>query len=157
MPATPNPPHSKPLPSSPAAASCHTFGSPPVLAHSGGGGGARALRFLRAPPASCVNWVLEHDPIPRAMLTADPYLTAARKAVPGLSALLALRGAVLGEGSALSSGRFLYEALGETMLLRWSSKGGVWGLTLNQSRSETVGCGVLRWCGAGWGCGHAAR
>ncbi|PNW71802.1 hypothetical protein CHLRE_16g688700v5 [Chlamydomonas reinhardtii] len=123
---------------SPAAASCHTFGSPPVLAHSGGGGGARALRFLRAPPASCVNWVLEHDPIPRAMLTADPYLTAARKAVPGLSALLALRGAVLGEGSALSSGRFLYEALGETMLLRWSSKGGCEVVPVSEAEAETL-------------------
>ncbi|KAG2435917.1 hypothetical protein HXX76_007112 [Chlamydomonas incerta] len=123
---------------SPAASSCHTFGSPPVLAHSGGGGGARALRFLRAPAASCVNWVLQHDPIPRAMLTADPYLTAARKAVPGLSALLALRGAVLGEGSALSSGRFLYETLGETLLLRWSSKGGCEVVPVSEAEAETL-------------------
>ncbi|KAG2433103.1 hypothetical protein HYH02_012806 [Chlamydomonas schloesseri] len=123
---------------SPAAASCHTFGSPPVLAHSSGGGGARALRLLRAPPAACVNWVLEHDPIPRAMLTADPYLTAARKAVPGLSALLALRGAVLGEGAALSSGRFLYETLGETMLLRWSSKGGCEVVPVSEADAETL-------------------
>ena len=43
---------------------------------------------------------------------------------PGLSALLSLRGALLGEGAALSSGRFLYETVGELLLLRWASKGG---------------------------------
>ncbi len=43
--------------------------------------------------------------------------------VPGLSTLLALRGAVLGEGAVLSSGRFLFETVGQLMLLRWSGKG----------------------------------
>lgn len=81
------------------------------------------LRALGAPPAAALNWVLEHDPVPRALLTADPTLAAARAALPGLDALLALRGAVLGEGAPLSSGRFLYESVGELMLVRWCAKG----------------------------------
>ncbi|KXZ49030.1 hypothetical protein GPECTOR_23g118 [Gonium pectorale] len=123
---------------SPEASSCHSFGSPPVLAHASGGGGARVLRVLRAPPAACLNWVLEHDPVPRAMLTADPYFAAARAALPGLSALLSLRGALLGEGAALSSGRFLYETVGELLLLRWASKGGCEVVPVSEADAESL-------------------
>ncbi|GIM03465.1 hypothetical protein Vretimale_8241 [Volvox reticuliferus] len=72
------------------------------------------------------------------MLTADPYFSAARRVVPGLSALLALRGAVLGEGAALSSGRFLYETVGELLLLRWSSKGGCEVVPVSEAEAESL-------------------
>ena len=35
----------------------------------------RVLQLLGASPGSCRNWVQEHDPIPRAMMAADPYFT----------------------------------------------------------------------------------
>ncbi|KAG2489820.1 hypothetical protein HYH03_011769 [Edaphochlamys debaryana] len=122
----------------PDATSCHTFGSPPVLAHASGGGGARVLRALRAPPGAVVNWVLEHDPVPRAMHSTDPAFAAARGLVPGLSTLLALRGSLLGGGAALSSGRFLYETAGEVLLLRWAEKGGCEAVPVAEADAEAV-------------------
>lgn len=52
--------------------SCYTFGSPPVLAHEAGGGSDAVLEVLRLPPGSIQNFVLEMDPVPRALLSVDP-------------------------------------------------------------------------------------
>lgn len=55
--------------------SCHSFGSPPVLAHEEGGGGRKVLELLGAQQQSCRHWVQENDPVPRALMSADPYFT----------------------------------------------------------------------------------
>lgn len=51
---------------------CYTFGSPPVLAHSTGGGTGPVLQALGLPPDAINCFVLEADPVPRALLSVDP-------------------------------------------------------------------------------------
>lgn len=53
--------------------SCYTYGSPPVLAHERGGGGPPVLQALGGLPPDALNsFVLEMDPVPRALLSVDP-------------------------------------------------------------------------------------
>ncbi|KAG1655313.1 hypothetical protein FOA52_006612 [Chlamydomonas sp. UWO 241] len=117
----------------PALLRCDSFGSPPVLAHSSGGGrggsggagaggpgtggSAAALRLLNAAPRSARNWVLEHDPIPRSLTLADPYLSMAMQnsAVRGL---LQVRAWLTGSGSIDGPSRFLFENVGEVYLIK---------------------------------------
>lgn len=101
---------------------CYTFGSPPVLAHEQGGGGHRALQALGLPTDCVQNFVLENDPVPRAMLSVDPTFEMLKEwsAVKGL---LQLRGLLAGEGSPLSPGRFLFETVGQVQLIKWSAEG----------------------------------
>lgn len=56
--------------------SCYTFGSPPVLAHEHGGGGGPVLQALGLPPDAINSFVLEMDPVPRALLSVDPTFQA---------------------------------------------------------------------------------
>ncbi|MEW5313946.1 MAG: hypothetical protein WDW38_005476 [Sanguina aurantia] len=97
---------------------CFTFGSPPVLAHVNGGGGAEVLRVLGASRSSCWNYVLENDPIPRALLQSDLSLNLLRSVLP-VDSLLRLRG-WFSPGSLLSDRRFVYENVGDVVLLRHS-------------------------------------
>lgn len=101
---------------------CYTFGSPPVLAHEQGGGGHRALQALGLPPDCVQNFVLENDPVPRAMLSVDPTFEMLKEwsAVKGL---LHLRGLLAGQGSPLSPGRFLFESVGQVQLIKWTPEG----------------------------------
>eukprot|EP00887_Chlorella_sp_A99_P001436 scaffold8.g1436.t1 len=122
-----------------ARLSCATFGSPPVLSLArGADGGDGIVRALGMAPGSVRNYVLADDPVPRALLSADPAFEAL-KANPAVSGLLALRERVLGAGSILSPDRFLFHsvrargvlaatwvlaAVGAVYLLRWSPEEG---------------------------------
>jgi hypothetical protein len=102
--------------------SCYQFGSPPVLAHERGRGGAAALAALGLPADAVRSFVLEHDPVPRALLSADPTFELARR-IGAVKGLLALRELLAGAGAALSPGRFLFEAVGQVHLIKWTPEG----------------------------------
>lgn len=104
--------------------SCHTFGSPPVLAHDKGGGSAPLLEALGLTETAVTSFVLENDPVPRAFLHVDPVYRALITAAPVIGQLLALRQRVFGDGVALSPKRFLYEMGGRVFLVRWSVERG---------------------------------
>jgi hypothetical protein len=127
-----------------------TFGSPPVLAHARGGGSAAMMRALArmaegggngvsanaataaaatattaaTSAASVAQYVLEGDPVPRALLSADPTFASLKKQGGIFSAALALNQRLFGEGSPLTPTRFLFEPLGVVKLVRWSAAGG---------------------------------
>ena len=106
----------------PTPLSCFTFGSPPVLAHEMGGGGARALDILGLPPQALRNFALENDPIPRALLSVDPTFEMIKQ-WDTAKALLQLRERLVGKGSPLSTDRFLFETVGELYLIKWTPEG----------------------------------
>ncbi|KAL6765335.1 hypothetical protein V8C86DRAFT_793136 [Haematococcus lacustris] len=56
----------------PRAIGVQTFGSPSVLAHRDGGGGDKVLQVLGLLSSAVRSFVLEHDPVPKAFITADP-------------------------------------------------------------------------------------
>ncbi|WIA13252.1 hypothetical protein OEZ85_006841 [Tetradesmus obliquus] len=116
--------------------SCYTFGSPPVLAHEQGGGGHRVLQALRLPSDCVKNFVLENDPVPRALLSVDPTfeLLSSWGAVQGL---LQLRQLLAGQGSPLSPGRFLFESVGQVHLIKWTPEGGSEVVPLDSHEIET--------------------
>lgn len=60
--------------------------------------------------------------MPRALVTADPYFRALARLGP-VQALLAARRALLGDGSVMSEGRFVYENVGQTLLMSWQAAG----------------------------------
>jgi len=66
---------------------CHTFGSPPVMAPPGRGPGSEVLAMSGMPVERFRNWVLDYDPVPRAMLSADPYYQMALQSQARPSAL----------------------------------------------------------------------
>jgi hypothetical protein len=59
--------------------SVRTFGSPPVFSSSCGGHGSHIMRQLGIPAHRFRDWVLDYDPVPRAMISADPYYQLALK------------------------------------------------------------------------------
>lgn len=123
-----------------------TFGSPPVLAHARGGGSPAMMRALTAlsepavtspsssssssapPPlldaSRVAQYVLEGDPVPRALLSADPTFASLSQGNGLFSAALQLNRRIFGEGAALTPSRFLFEPLGVVKLVRWSPSGG---------------------------------
>ena len=83
-----------------------------------------AARQIVGLPAGAVrSFVLDNDPVPRAMLSVDPTF-ALQKATAPLSWLLEARRRLLGDGAALTPERFLYENVGEVYLIRWSPEAG---------------------------------
>eukprot|EP00775_Hariotina_reticulata_P005491 gene5491-5726_t len=102
--------------------SCYTFGSPPVLAHQQGGGGHRVLQELGLPLEAVKDFVLENDPIPRALLSVDPTFELLKGWSP-VQGLLHLREALAGRGSPLSPNRFLFESVGQVHLIKWTQEG----------------------------------
>jgi len=116
---------------SPQSVSVHTFGSPPMLSHKDGGGGHRVLQVLKLPDAAVRSFVLEHDPVPRALITADPAFHALKQYAP-VQQLLQARSWLLGSGlfggqdasatSPFTSNRFLFESVGGVYLLRAGSR-----------------------------------
>lgn len=69
------------------------------------------------------SFVLENDPVPRALLSIDPTFTALKNSRPG-AALLQLRHWLLGPGVPLTPDRFLADNIGEVNLLRWTPDSG---------------------------------
>lgn len=61
----------------PADIACHTYGSPAAFATSGGGRGTAVMHRLGLRNGQIRNWVLAHDPIPRAWTEANSYLQMA--------------------------------------------------------------------------------
>ncbi|KAI8467487.1 MAG: hypothetical protein J3K34DRAFT_460375 [Monoraphidium minutum] len=103
--------------------SCFTFGSPPVMAHAEGGGGDRVLHELGLPRGQCRNFVLQNDPIPRALLSVDPTYQML-SGLPVVQSLLELRARLAGHGTALSPQRFLFETVGEVHFIKWTPQDG---------------------------------
>ncbi|KAL4452698.1 hypothetical protein ABPG75_008360 [Micractinium tetrahymenae] len=101
-----------------------TFGSPPVLAlaHGAEEDGRSILQALRLPLGAVKNYVLQDDPVPRALLSADPAFMA-MKSSPAVAGLLRLREQWLGQG-VLSPTRFLFHPAGDVFLIRWSAERG---------------------------------
>lgn len=81
------------------------------------------MQVLGLPEGSVRSFVLENDPVPRALLSVDPTYTALRNSQPG-AALLRLRSWLLGPGVPLTPDRFLADNVGEVNLLRWTPDGG---------------------------------
>ncbi|KAI3436571.1 hypothetical protein D9Q98_005987 [Chlorella vulgaris] len=103
---------------------CTTFGSPPVLAMSQGEGedGRSILQAARMPPGAVRNYVLQDDPVPRALLSADPAFLALQQNT-AVAGLLRLRERWLGQG-VLSPTRFLFHPAGDVFLIRWTAEAG---------------------------------
>lgn len=93
---------------------CYTFGSPPVLTHSSLlPNNAAALQALGLPQHAMQHYVLDQDPVPRAMLSVDPTLSFLKQ-VAGLP-LDAVPRSLLG-GTPV---RFLFDLpMGEVYLLK---------------------------------------
>lgn len=94
---------------------CYTFGSPPVVTHSNAvASNDAALRALGLPPAALQHYVLDQDPVPRAMLSVDPTLSVLKQLV-GLQPLLDAQRSMFGGTPA----RFLMDLpMGEVYLLK---------------------------------------
>lgn len=94
---------------------CFTFGSPPVLTHSSAlSSNAAALQALGLPPHAMQHYVLDQDPVPRAMLSVDPTLSLLKQVV-GLQGLVDAPRNFLG-GTPV---RFLFDLpMGEVYLLK---------------------------------------
>lgn len=82
-----------------------------------------ALQVLGLPEGSIRSFVLENDPVPRALLSVDPTFTALKNSRPG-AALLRLRSWLLGPSVPLTPDRFLADNVGEVNLLRWTPDAG---------------------------------
>lgn len=112
-----------------------TFGSPPVLSLNQGHDGAAILEALGMAPTSVRNYVLDNDPVPRALLSVDPTFAAIKGWTP-FKSLLELRERFLGPGVVLSPSRFLYHTVGPVYLIRWSQEEGHTVLPLNADQLE---------------------
>jgi hypothetical protein len=103
---------------------CTTFGSPPVLALASqpDEDGRSILKALQLPTGTFRNYVLQDDPVPRALLSADPAFLALKQS-PAVAGLLRLREQWLGQG-VLSPTRFLFHPAGDVYLVRWTADSG---------------------------------
>ena len=81
------------------------------------------LQVVGLPAGSVRSFVLDNDPVPRAMVSVDPTLALIRGSAP-VAWLLEARRRLLGDGAALTPERFLYENVGEVYLIRWSPESG---------------------------------
>ena len=75
------------------------------------------------PAARVRSFVLDNDPVPRAMLSVDPTFALLKSAAP-VAWLLEARARWLGDGAALTPERFLFENVGDVFLIRWSPESG---------------------------------
>lgn len=81
------------------------------------------LQAIGLPPSAVQGFVLENDPVPRALLAADPAFAALKKSAAG-DALLRMRQWLLGPGVPLTPTRFLADTVGDLHLVRWSADAG---------------------------------
>lgn len=105
-----------------AGLNCYLFGSPPVLTHKDGSS-RRVLALLGLQAAQVRAFVLQNDPVPRAMLAADPAFSIVKK-WSVTRQLLELRGWFLGQGAMFSTQRFLYDKIGHVYLITWAEDAG---------------------------------
>ncbi len=102
---------------------CYTFGSPPVVTYNNNSSISSnddALRVLGLASSALQHYVLDQDPVPRAMLSVDPTLSVLKHVV-GLSQPLFGGDAHRSVGSFLGGtpARFLMDLpLGEVYLLK---------------------------------------
>ncbi len=82
------------------------------------------LQILGMRSSSVQNFVLENDPIPRAMLSVDPTFVYLKR-FSAVQGLLELRERWLGGQPIFSPKRFLYENVGDVHLIRWRSANGL--------------------------------
>ena len=64
------------------------------------------------PTGSVKSFVLDNDPIPRAMLSVDPTFALLKQSTP-MSLLLEARRRLFGSGASFTPERFLYENVGD--------------------------------------------
>jgi len=108
------------------------------------------------------NFILQNDPIPRALLSVDPtYQLFA--GLPVVQSLLELRAWLAGSsGAPLSPTRFLFETVGEVHFIKWSAQGECGGF---ERRVCVLGCrgaclrfvAVVRWVAGLQGCRLCAQ
>lgn len=67
---------------------------------------------MNLPDGSVKSFVLDNDPIPRAMLSVDPTFALFKQSAP-LSSLLEARKRLFGSGASFTPERFLYENVGD--------------------------------------------
>jgi len=96
---------------------------------------------ILVPETAVAQYVLEGDPVPRALLSADPTFASLQRN-DFFSAALRLNQRLFGGGAPLTPGRFLFEALGVVKLVRWSASGGSEVVPLSGS-AEEVARGLL--------------
>jgi len=100
--------------------SCHTFGSPAVMAHSGSEGSDAVCRTLGLKPSTIKHFCLDDDPVPRLLLAVDPAYSLFRRSSWG-EQLLNWRQSLFGESSGpFTMSRFLFEPIGRLFLVRWN-------------------------------------
>ena len=80
------------------------------------------LQVLGLKRSAIRNYVLENDPVPRALLSIDPAFTFLKQNRAG-AAFLQLRQWLVGP-TALTPERFLADNVGEVHLLKWSAEHG---------------------------------
>lgn len=68
--------------------------------------------MVNLPDGSVKSFVLDNDPIPRAMLSVDPTFALLKQSAP-LSFLLETRKRLFGSGASFTPERFLYENVGD--------------------------------------------
>jgi pimeloyl-ACP methyl ester carboxylesterase len=119
---------------------CITFGSPPVLSYippnnstnygTDNSSSSNIIPFrsnilpaigLRG--TSVRNYILDNDPIPRAMLAADPAFSALKENNI-IKSLLQLRERMAGKGASFTPERFLFQPAGAVHLIKWSADRG---------------------------------
>ena len=69
-------------------------------------------QLLNMPPGAVRSFVLDNDPVPRAMLSVDPTFAMLKQSAP-MSWVLEARRAFLGSGVAFTPEKFLYENVGD--------------------------------------------
>ncbi|EIE26695.1 hypothetical protein COCSUDRAFT_59214 [Coccomyxa subellipsoidea C-169] len=74
------------------------------------------LQVVDLPTGSVKSFVLDNDPIPRAMLSVDPTFALLKQSTP-MSLLLEARRRLFGSGASFTPERFLYENVGDVSLL----------------------------------------
>jgi pimeloyl-ACP methyl ester carboxylesterase len=116
---------------------CITFGSPPVLSYippdnnsSRRNSSSNIIPFrsnilpaIGLSGTSVRNYILDNDPIPRAMLAADPAFSALKENNI-IKSLLQLRERMAGKGASFTPERFLFQPAGAVHLIKWSADRG---------------------------------
>ena len=82
------------------------------------------LQILGMRSSAIQNFVLESDPVPRAMLSVDPTFVYLKR-FSAVKSLLELREQWLGGQPTFSPKRFLYENVGDVHLILWRSRNGL--------------------------------
>lgn len=79
------------------------------------------LQMLGLPSAGLRSFVLDSDPIPRAMLSIDPTFSFVKE-WPAVKGFLQMRQWIMGQTAAppVNPARFLYDNVGEVYLIKWT-------------------------------------